>query len=126
MKPKHLLVTALFALCLFFLSCGRKDKKQGDDKTIKTETTSGDDGAVPKIDTAALRDEASILDAMQKVADATIADEKKNKENPDYSGHYLELMKLHTAVLKASTADASQAVEFGKRFSEIENKMYAK
>ena len=87
---------------------------------------------VPNIDTAALKDEASILDAMQKVTDARIADEKKQKDDPNYSGHYVELTKLYTAVLKASTAysqtitDPAKAVEFGKKVSDIQDKMYAK
>ncbi|MBK9569887.1 MAG: hypothetical protein IPO53_08175 [Chitinophagaceae bacterium] len=54
------------------------------------------------------------------------------KEDPAYSGHYLELTKLYTAVLKASTAysktltDPAKAVEFSDKFSAIQNKMYAK
>lgn len=126
----------MLATSFFILSCGGKDKKGGDDKT-STETTTkpatdNDDGMVPNIDTAALKDEASILDAMQKVVDARIADEKKQKEDPNYSGHYLEMTKLYTAVLKASTAysqtitDPVKAVDFGNKLSAIQNKMYTK
>ena len=87
---------------------------------------------MPAIDTASLKDETSVLAAMQKVVDARVADEKKQKDDPNYSGHYLELTKLYTAVLKASTAysqtitDPSKAVEFGNKLSAIQNKMYAK
>ncbi|MGB3164746.1 MAG: hypothetical protein WBA96_14540 [Chitinophagaceae bacterium] len=136
MKLTSLLSAVLLGTSIFLISCGGKDKKDGDDKT-STETTTkpatdSGDGMVPNIDTAALKDEASILDAMQKVADARIADEKKQKDDPNYSGHYLELTKLYTAVLKASTAysqtitDPAKAVEFGKKISDIQDKMYAK
>ena len=134
MKLKSLLGTALLATSFFLISCGGKDKKEGDDKasteTITKPSTDSGDGMVPNIDTAALK--ASILDAMQKVTDARIADEKKQKDDPNYSGHYVELTKLYTAVLKASTAysqtitDPAKAVEFGKKVSDIQDKMYAK
>ncbi len=135
MKRKHLFTISLLASSLFVLSCGGNDKK--DDKKTTTETTTPtpattDDGMVPNIDTATLKDEASILSAMQKVVDARIADEKKQKDDPKYSGHYLDLTKLYTAVLKASTAytktitDPAKAVEFGNKVSDIQDKMYAK
>ncbi|MEI2739341.1 MAG: hypothetical protein V9F01_11185 [Chitinophagaceae bacterium] len=135
MKPKQLLAVSLLTFSLFLLSCGGKDKKDTDKASAESTTSPSantDDGMVPKIDTAALKDEASILDAIQKVADARIADEKKQKEDPNYSGHYLELTKLYTAVLKASTAysqtikDPAKALEFTNKFSAIQDKMYAK
>jgi len=135
MKLKHLLTAGLLTTTFFFLSCGGKDKKDEDKTSTETTTkptTPADDGMVPAIDTAALKDEASILAAMQKVADARIADEKKQKDDPNYSGHYLELTKLYTAVLKASTAysktitDPAKAVEFGNKLTAIQDKMYAK
>lgn len=122
-------------LVLSNLSCGGKNKKKDEVKT-KVETISpskgSDDGMVPKIDTASLKDEASILGAMEKVVDARIADEKKRKEDPSYAGHFVELMTLHTAVLKASTAysrslnDPSKSIEFGKKLNAIEDKLYPK
>ena len=87
---------------------------------------------VPKIDTAAMKDEASVLDAMQKVVDARMADDKKQKDDPKYSGHYVELTNLYAAVLNASTAytktitDPAKAVEFSNKLSAIQDKMYAK
>ena len=135
MKPKQLLAVSLLTFSLFSLSCGGKDKQDTDKASAESTTSPSantDDGMVPKIDTAALKDEASILDAIQKVADARIADEKKRKEDPNYSGHYLELTKLYTAVLKASTAysqtikDPAKALEFTNKFSAIQDKMYAK
>jgi hypothetical protein len=120
---------------LLMLSCGGKDKKKDIGKTnIETigPAKGSDDGMVPGIDTASLKDEASILDAMQKVVDARIADEKKRKEDPSYAGHFVELMTLHTAVLKASTAysrslnDPSRSIEFDKKINAIEDKLYPK
>ena len=135
MKPKQLLFIGLLTSSIFFLSCGGKDKKDDEKKSVETTTkpsTSNDDGIVPTIDTANLKDEASILAAMQKVTDARIADEKKQKEDPNYAGHYLDLTKLYTAVLKASTAysktltDPTKAIEFSNKVSAISDKMYTK
>jgi len=135
MKPRLLLAATLFFASLVIISCGGKDKKKDDEKS-NTETTvgpgNGDDGMVPKIDIAALKDEASILDAMQKVVDARIADEKKQKDDPKYSGHYVALTKLYTDVLNASTAymgsiaDPNEALKFNEKVSAITDKMYAK
>jgi hypothetical protein len=131
MKPKLLLAISLLGIFVLLFSCGGKDKKPAKETTTKSSTNS-DDRMVPAIDTTALKDETGILDAIQKVVDARILDEKKRKENTDYAGHFVELMKLHTAVLKASTAysrslgDPSKAIEFGKKFNAIEDKLYAK
>ena len=135
MKSRLLLAATLFFASLVFISCGGKDKKKDDTKST-TETTVGpansDDGMVPKIDIASLKDEASVLDAMQKVVDARMADEKKQKDDPNYSGHYVELTKLYTDVLNASTAysrtisDPAKSLEFMDKVSAIQNKMYAK
>jgi hypothetical protein len=136
MKSKFLYAAfALAAFSVCILSCGGNDKKKDGGKP-NTETVGpskgNDDGMVPTIDTASLKDEASILDAIQKVVDARIADEKKQKEDLSYAGHYVDLMTLHTAVLKASTAysnslnDPSKSIEFSKKFSAIEDKLYPK
>jgi len=136
MKSKFLFAPVLVAaFSLFIFSCGGKDKKKDDGKA-STETvgpsTGSDDGMVPKIDTAAMKDEASVLDAMQKVVDARMADDKKQKDDPKYSGHYVELTNLYAAVLNASTAytktitDPAKAVEFSNKLSAIQDKMYAK
>lgn len=132
---KFFFATILLTTSLVFLSCGGKDKKSDDKTTNETTTTpstSSDDGMVPNIDTANLKDETTILDAMQKVTDARMADEKKQKEDPNYSGHYVELTNLYTAVLKASTAysktltDPAKALEFRNKVSAIQDKMYTK
>lgn len=132
MKQKILLAALVCSLGLLVVSCGGKDKKTetGTDTKEQPAEKTANDGMVPAIDTANLKDEASILDAMQKVADARIADEKKQTEDPSYKGHYLELTKLYTAVLKASTAysqtltDPNKALEFSNKVSEIQKKMY--
>jgi len=135
MKPRLFLVAKLSFAALVIISCGGKDKKKDDTKST-TETTVGpansDDGMVPKIDIAALKDEASILDAMQKAVDARMADEKKQKDDPKYSGHFVELTKLYSDVLNASTAysktitDPAKSLEFMEKVSAIQNKMYEK
>lgn len=138
MHWKHFIPVVLCTAALSLSSCKGKDKKEGD-KPADTPTTvtpannpAADDGMVPAIDTAALKDEASVLAAVQKVVDARMADEKKQKEDPSYKGHYLELMKLYTTVVNASTAysktitDPNAAVEFLKKVSDIQDKMYAK
>ncbi|MBI5858347.1 MAG: hypothetical protein HZB42_11955 [Sphingobacteriales bacterium] len=134
MKLKFLLAATAVAASLFILSCGGGDKKKDDSKG-SAETTVGPskesgDGMVPNIDTAALKDEASILDAMQKYVDAQIAIDKKKKEDPSAESHFLEMTKLHSAILRASTAysqtltDPAKAVEFSTKVSDIEKKMY--
>ena len=136
MKLKFLLAAVVLAsFSLFIISCGGKDKKKDEGKP-NTETVGPaqgtDDGMVPKIDTATLKDEASILDAIQKVVDARIADEKKQKDDPKYPGHYVEMTKLYSAVLNASTAyaktitDPTKSLEFQNKVSVIQEKMYAK
>lgn len=131
MRFRFLLISGSLFSSLLIISCGGKDNKPADG--IKKETVQAiDDGMVPVIDTTNLKDEASILAAMQKVVDARIADEKKQKGDSKYAGHYLELTNLYTAVLKASTAygqtltDPNQALAFDKKISDITNKMYEK
>ena len=142
MKSKFLFATKLLTLSFFLItlslsnvSCGGKDKKKDNGKPnteIVGPAQGNEDGIVPKIDIASLKDEPSILDAMQKVVDARIADDKKQKDDPKYSGHYLELTKLYTAVLNASTAyaktipDPTKSLEFQNKVSAIQEKMYAK
>jgi hypothetical protein len=135
MKSKFIFAVILLSTPLVFLSCGGKDKKndaKSNQETTIKPSTSSDDGMVPKIDMASLKDEASILDAVQKVTDGRIADEKKQKEDPGYKGYYLEFTKLYTAVLNASTEysktikDPAKAVEFNTKVSAITDKMYAK
>ena len=124
--------TLLLGFFLCFFSCGGKDKKSSSDKS-STEiilTTNSDQAIVPSIDTASLKDEASILTALEKVVDARIADTKKRKEDPAYNSHIMELMKLHTDILVSSNAyyktisDRDKALEYGKKFDAIEGKLH--
>ena len=131
MRLRFLLITGSIVTSVFFFSCGGNDKKTTDgDKKETVKAT--DDGVVPVIDTANLKDEASILAAMQKVVDARMAEEKKHKEDPSYEGHYIELTNLYTAVLNASTVysqtlgDPNKALEFTKKVTDITDKMYEK
>lgn len=125
MTTRHLFAVLLLTASLSIAGCGNKDKKPA-------ATENADAVAIPNIDITSLKDEASILDAMQKVVDARLADDKMKKENADYAGNYLELTKLYTEVISASTAysktitDPAKAVEFGNKLSAIQDKMYAK
>ena len=127
MNTRHLFAVMIITASLSITGCGGKDKKPA-----TTENSAADAAAIPNIDIASLKNEASILDAMQKVVEARLADEKMRKANPDYSGNYLELTKLYTEVISASTAysktitDPAKAVEFGNKLSAIQDKMYAK
>jgi hypothetical protein len=126
--PRNLLAAMLLlASTSFFYSCAGKTKN-----TSPAAVSAEDNSIIPKIDLAGLKDEPAVLDAMQKVVDARMADEKKKKENPDYSGNYLELMQLYTAVLNASTeysktiSDPVKGVEFNNKLSAIQEKLYTK
>ena len=129
MKLKLPLLVLINTFSLSFFSCGEKKNKTTDEQSIIQPSN---DGIVPTIDTTNLSDEASLLDAIKKVADANIADDKKREEDPSYSGHYLELTKLYTAVLKASNkysesiADPKKALEYHEKFSNIQKTMYEK
>lgn len=134
MIRKNFAAALLTGIILSVTSCGGKNNKPEKEDAVskeKTETaTKGeDDGMVPAIDINNLKDEASITDAMTKVVDARIADEKKRTADPSYKGHFVELMKLHTAVLRASTeysktiTDPNKALEFSQKINDIEKKL---
>ncbi len=129
MKPSLLLAAA--TLVLFLYSCGDNERKGNDKPSSATTTQAEEKNNIPSIDIAGLKNEAAVLDAMQKVADARIADEKLKKEDPKYTGNYLELTKLYTAVLNASTefsktiTDPAKRIEFMNKVSAIQDKMYA-
>ena len=133
MGYKHLFPARLLLFSLFLVSCNRKDRV-GNERKINPEiiistVQAGNDGMVPKIDTSGLKDEVSILTAMQKVVDARLADDKKKNDDPAYEGHYLELTKLYTSVLAASGAyiktlnDPAKARAFDQKLSTIQDKM---
>ncbi len=128
MKPPVLPAACLLAIFLLFISCSGNNKKD----TPQIVAPAEDISTIPSIDIAGLKDEASVLDAMQTVVDARISDEKKQKENPEYAGNYLELTRLYTAVLNASTefsrtiTDPESRVSFLNKVSAIQDKMYVK
>lgn len=134
MKPANLAPAIIFCIVLFFAACaGKNNKPENGSIPSKenNETTAkpSDDGVVPAIDIAGLKDEASILDAMEKVVSARIADEQKKAADATYKDHYIQLMRLHTAVLRASTeytksiTDPNKALEFSKKVNDIEKKL---
>ena len=129
MRPPTAVSAFLLTCIIFFTSCDNSNKK----KDVKEQPAAvADAPAVPAIDIASLKDEASLLAAMQQVVDARVADEKKQKENPKYSGSYLELTRLYTAVLKAANeyshtiGDPAKALEFNNKISAIQDQMYGK
>lgn len=132
MKPTRLLTLGWLLAIPIFFSC--KGKEEGKTSPVNTASTVAvtDNVTVPAIDIADLKNEATILDAMQKVVDARLADEKKRKESDEYAGNYLELTRLYTHVLNAATnysktiKDPAAAVAFNNKVSSIQDKMYAK
>ena len=132
MKRTRLLALGWLLVVPLFFSC----KGKGESKTSPVNTASTvaatDNVTVPVIDIADLKDETTILDAMQKVVDARLADEKKRKESDEYAGNYLELTRLYTNVLNAATnysktiKDPAAAVAFNNKVNSIQDKMYAK
>lgn len=128
MKPTVLPAVCLLVLSVLFITCSENNKKD----TPQTVAPAEDISAVPAIDIAGLKDEASVLEAMQMVVDARVADEKKQKENPAYAGNYLELTRLYAAVLNASTefsktiTGPADRVAFLNKINAIQDKMYLK
>jgi hypothetical protein len=87
---------------------------------------------VPKIDTVNLKDEASILKAIQQLVDARLANDKKQKEDPKAPSYFVEFTKLETAILNASTAysktfsDPNKSIEFQDKFEKIHGLLYVR
>lgn len=132
MKPTRLLALGWLLVIPLFFSCkGKEESKTSPLNTASTVATT-DNVAVPVIDIADLKEETTILDAMEKVVDARLADEKKRKESDEYAGNYLELTRLYTNVLNAATnysktiKDPAAAVTFNNKVNSIQDKMYAK
>ena len=85
MKLKLPLLVLINTFSLSFFSCGEKKNKTTDEQSIIQPSN---DGIVPTIDTTNLNDEASLLDAIKKVADANIADDKKRQKNNKLRSHF--------------------------------------
>ncbi|HSU28617.1 MAG TPA: hypothetical protein VLJ68_09570 [Chitinophagaceae bacterium] len=104
MKPRHFFYLSIFTSFLFLASCGSKDKKNKENTgstTTTTTTTGSKDGVVPVIDTANLKDEASILAALEKITDAWVADKKRPHDEP-YTDHSFELVGIYSAITIAA------------------------
>ena len=124
----------ILAIAVLFASCNSKKEKK--DETTKDTTTTDtkpqDETRDPvlSMDVTALKDEASFLKAWEDFTTARMADEKKQKDDPSYKGHYLEYTQLYTKLLQATTAfsqtlqPASAAVAFNDKISAIQKKMY--
>lgn len=125
---------ALTALLMIAASCKNEESKTGTDPSTTTSTektnNSSSSDALPKIDIPSLKDEASFLKAWETFTDARMADEKKQKEDKSYEGHYTEYTTMYADLLKATTAftstmkDPAAAVAFNEKVSAIQNKMY--
>lgn len=124
------LFIVLTAVTFISVSCKNKEDKGTTDTTTSTGKGSSTSDAVPKIDIASLKDEASFLKAWETFTTARMADEKKQKEDKSYEGHYSEFMTMYSDLVKATTAysstikDPSAAVAFNEKVSAIQNKMY--
>lgn len=134
MKFKTMLAAVLLGSSLLVVSCGGKEKKKEDTKTgeLSIGPAKQLDNDVPKIDTGNLKDEASIISAMQTFVDAQVALDKKIKDNPSADSHFVEMTKIQTAIMNAATnfsqtfKDPAKSVEFLDKISNIQKKLYEK
>jgi hypothetical protein len=133
---KKILFFVLVISMTSFLSCGggevKNEDKQEEGKEVKKdenadakkEDESKKSEAVPQIDVASLNDEASILDAMNKVVEARRMDDSLRNADKNYKGHFVKLLKLNTAVVKratefSKTLKGDARVEFIKKYTSI-------
>jgi hypothetical protein len=135
MSYKFLFAAPLLIATITIFSCSGKDKKKDDGKSnTKTsgQSKGTDNGMVPKIDTVNLKDEASILKAIQQLVDARLANDKKRKEDSKAPGYFVEFTNLETAILNASTAysktlgDPDKSMEFLDKFDRIHGLLYVR
>lgn len=136
---KKNLYLIIFLTTLLFVRCGGGGTEQvaenttaNEEKKSEASTETVPSVEVPNIDLETLKDEKSILDAMEKVVNGRMEDDKLSKENPNYKGKYVEFTKLYSAVLKKSTEfqktlpDAKARVAFSEKIQAITDKMYKK
>ena len=103
---KKVLFAAAIA-SLTIISCKGKDEKKNENPATTSTTApsvenSGAD-AILDLDLSTLKDEAGFLKAWEDFTTARVADEKKREADKSYEGHYLEYLKMYTAMLKATT-----------------------
>ena len=122
---KKILFFVLVISMTSFLSCGGGEVKNEDKQEEGQEANeSKKSEAVPQIDVASLNDEASILDAMNKVVEARRMDDSLRNADKNYKGHFVKLLKLNTAVVKratefSKTLKGDARVEFIKKYTSI-------
>lgn len=133
---KKIYLMLMSAALISLVACGGEEKK--DDKKDKAESEEEKEEpreeepkvdysyVLPQIDTAALTDEASLLDAMAKVTKARKLDDSLSGTVSDYDGYYTELTTLYATVLNKGTAFAGtlkpkDAVAFHEKFSAAQN-----
>jgi hypothetical protein len=122
---KKILFFVLLASMTSFLSCGGGEVKNEDKQEKGQEANEAKKSeAVPQIDVASLNDEASILDAMNKVVEARRMDDSLRNADKNYKGHFVKLLKLNTAVVKratefSKTLKGDARVEFIKKYTSI-------
>ena len=124
------------ATLISLVACGGKEEKKENKKENteeekeepKEEEAKVDYSYVlPQIDTAALTDEASLMDAMTKVVKARKMDDSLLMGGvPDYDGYNAELTKLYATVLSkgnafANTLKPKDAIAFNEKFSAAQN-----
>lgn len=124
------------AAMISLVACGgeekKEDKKDKGESEEETEEPKKEEAKVdysyvlPQIDTAALTDEASLLDAMTKVVKARKLDDSLSGAVSDYDGYYTELTTLYATVLNkgttfASTLKPKDAVAFHEKFNAAQN-----
>jgi hypothetical protein len=122
------------ATLISLVACGGKEEKKEDKKENSEETEEPKEEeakvdysyVLPQIDTAALTDETSLLDAMTKVIKARKMDDSLATAVSGYEGYYTELTKLYATVLNKGTAFANtlkpkDALAFHEKFSAAQN-----
>ena len=128
MKKIYLLLMS--ATLISLVACGGKEEKK-ENTEEETEEPKEEEAKVdysyfiPQIDTAALTDEASLMDAMTKVVKARKMDDSLHGVVSGYDGYYVELTKLYATVLSKGTAFANtlkpkDAIAFNEKFSAID------
>ena len=132
---KKIYLMLISASLISLVACGGKEEKKENKKENteeEKEEPKEEDAKVdysyviPQIDTAALTDEASLMDAMSKVVKARKMDDSLHGAVSDYDGYYAELTKLYATVLSKGTAFANtlkpkDAMAFHEKFSAAQN-----
>lgn len=132
---KKIYLMLMSAALISLVACGgekKEDKKDKAESEEEAEEPKEEEPKVdysyvlPQIDTAALTDEASLLDAMAKVTKARKLDDSLSGAVSDYDGYYTELTTLYATILNKGTAFAGtlkpkDAVAFHEKFSAAQN-----